>query len=113
MNNELNVGDLCKHFKGETLLEKNIYQIISKGVKYTGDCVSASLENLVVYQNIFQENLVFCREEADLCTTLSFENQEKYHQTYRVQKLTDVERLIVKDPLFIEEKINYEKAKMV
>ena len=31
------VGDLCKHFKGKTLLEKNIYEIIAINAMYTGE----------------------------------------------------------------------------
>lgn len=113
MNNELQIGDLCKHFKGQTLLEKNIYRIIAKEVKYTGDKPDTSLENLVIYQNIFQDNQFFGREEADLVAILSQENQAKYHQTYRVQKLTYEEIEVIKDPVFIEEKCIYEKEKRI
>ena len=53
---ELKVGDLCKHFKGANLLEKNIYEIIAINVTYTGDKAKEPIENLVVYKNVFQEN---------------------------------------------------------
>lgn len=29
-------GDLCKHFKGKDLIQKNIYEVLEIGVKYTG-----------------------------------------------------------------------------
>lgn len=111
MNNELNVGDFCKHFKGPTLLEKNIYRIIAKEVKYTGDKPDTSLGELVIYQNIFESNQFFGREEADLTEILSPEKQAEYQQTYRVQKLTREEIEIIKDPVFIEAKLHYEKEK--
>lgn len=28
-------GDLCKHFKGKDLIQKNIYEVLETGVKYT------------------------------------------------------------------------------
>ena len=61
----LKVGDLCKHFKGENLIDKNIYKILAVGVTYSGVKVEEKLENLVVYENIFQ-NKIFTREYEDL-----------------------------------------------
>ena len=55
----IKVGDLCKHFKGNSLLEKNIYEIIAVGVIYTGERANKPLDNLVVYRNAFQKNKFF------------------------------------------------------
>ena len=46
-------GDLCKHFKGKSLLEKNIYEILVMGATYTGTNSDGKIEDLVVYKNIF------------------------------------------------------------
>lgn len=104
---ELRVGDLCKHFKGTSLIEKNIYEIIATDVTYTGDNAKEPMENLVVYKNIFQENKFFTREYIDLIGKLSEEKQEQFGQKYRVQKLTDEEAKIVKSEEFIKEKQKY------
>ena len=52
------IGMLCKHFKGKTLEEKNIYRVIKLGVSgkdidtneitYTGEGMLDAAENLVV-----------------------------------------------------------------
>lgn len=104
---ELKVGDLCKHFKGKSLLEKNIYEVIAKGVTYTGENAKAPLDNLVVYKNIFQENKLFTREYNDLVAELSEEKQKQYGQTYRVQKLTKEEIEEVTSEEFRKAKFKY------
>lgn len=81
---------LCKHFKGKTLEEKNIYRIIKLGVSgkdidkslitYTGDHDLMSSTDLVVYANIFQDNKLFTREYSDISSSLSVEKQEEYNQ---------------------------------
>ena len=43
----LKKGDLCKHFKGATLREKNIYEILEVGVTYSGDASETPINNLV------------------------------------------------------------------
>ena len=83
-------GDLCKHFKGKDLSEKNIYEILEMGVKYSGDASDQPIENLVIYKNIFQGK-IFARELQDLIAELPQEKQELYGQRYRVEKLTPEE----------------------
>lgn len=83
-------GDLCKHFKGKNLSEKNIYEILEIGVKYSGDKSEQPIENLVVYKNIFQ-NKIFAREIQDLISELPKEKQELYGQKHRVEILTSEE----------------------
>ena len=107
---EFKVGDLCKHFKGETLVEKNIYEIIAVNVKYTGERID-DLKDLVVYRALFQEDKFFTREYQDLIMPLTDEEKEFYHQDTRVQKLTDEEIALLSDPDFIEEKRSYIKNK--
>ena len=89
--NIFKVGDLCKHFKGENLSQKNIYKIIAVNVTYSGDKSQEPLNNLVVYENIFQSGKTFVREYKDLVEELSKEKQNKYNQKYRVEKLTKEE----------------------
>ena len=91
----LKKGDFCKHFKGKDLSEKNIYEILEMGVKYSGDASDKPIENLVVYKNIFQGK-IFARELEDLITELPQEKQQQYGQKYRVEKLTPEEIAEVK-----------------
>ena len=108
------IGMLCKHFKGETLLEKNIYRIErlevegkdidSNIITYTGDGVLLEAQNLVVYSNIFQDNKLFTREYEDISGKLSKEKQEMFNQELKVQPLTDEEIETIKDEDFIEQK---------
>ena len=105
---------LCKHFKGKTLEDKNIYRIIQLGVSgkdvdtnevtYTGDGELQSAENLVVYANIFQNNKLFAREYEDISGELSAEKQEMFGQLLKVQPLTQSEITRVESKEFIAEK---------
>lgn len=104
--NLLKVGDLCKHFKGETLMEKNIYKILAIGVKYSGDKVQGGLNNLIVYENIFQNNKIFTREYEDFVQEIDKEKQELYHQKYRVEPLSKEEIEMVCNEQFRKEKLN-------
>ncbi|MBO5348728.1 MAG: hypothetical protein J6A89_02770 [Clostridia bacterium] len=88
-------GDWCKHFKGATLEEKNIYEILEVGVKYSGDASENPIENLVVYKNIFQGK-IFAREIQDLVAELPAEKQAQFGQVHRVEKLTEEEIAQVK-----------------
>ena len=85
-----NKGDLCKHFKGATLSEKNIYEILEVGVDYSGDASENPIKNLVIYKNIFQGK-IFARELKDLIEELPAEKQAQYGQVHRVEKLTEEE----------------------
>ena len=38
-------GDLCRRFKGNSLLKENIYEIIAVGVIYTGEGANKLLDN--------------------------------------------------------------------
>lgn len=103
----IKVGDLCKHFKGNSLLEKNIYEIIAVGVTYTGEAANKPLDNLVVYKNLFQEGKLFTREYDYLIGELSEEKQKQYGQIHRIEKLTEDEVKTVKSEQFIKEKLEY------
>lgn len=108
------IGMLCKHFKGENLLEKNIYRIEQIGVEgkdinetlitYTGDGELLTAKNLVVYSNIFQENKLFAREYDDISGELSSEKKEMYNQKIKVQPLTQVEIDMINEDNFVTEK---------
>lgn len=104
-------GDLCKHFKGTTLVEKNIYEVLEVGVIYTGECEGMQ-GSLVVYRNIFQEGKVFAREERDLIAELSPEKQEKFHQKARVEKLSEEEIATVQTEAFRQAKVEFMRQKM-
>lgn len=105
MNNQIKVGEYYKHFKGETLVEKNIYEILQTNVVYTGENMS-DVKDLVIYRNIF-DNKIFAREESGMLEELSQEKQDKYHQQTRVQKLTDEEIEIIKSEEYITKKQEY------
>ena len=81
---------MCKYFKGKSLDEKNIYEIIEMGVTYSGDASDKPIGNLVIYKNIFQGR-IFARELEDLIAELTLEKQELYGQVHRVEKLTPTE----------------------
>ena len=76
---DIKVGDYCKHFKGKTLLEKNIYKILLLDVIYSGDNAVKKLNDLVVYENIF-DGKIFTREASDIFTELSDEKKELFNQ---------------------------------
>ena len=108
------IGMLCKHFKGNDLLEKNIYRIEKIGangadidetlIAYTGDGELKTATNLVVYSNIFQENKLFCREYEDISGELSEEKKAIFNQIIKVQPLTAEEVDIVNSIEFIQNK---------
>ena len=99
-------GDLCKHFKGEDLIHKNIYEILETGVKYTGNAQDVK-GNLVVYKNMFQENQIFAREEVELTEELEEDKQRKFRQKYRIEKLTPEEIKTISTEEFIKAKKEY------
>ena len=103
---EIKVGDFCKHFKGKTLVEKNIYKILLLNVIYSGDNSTKKLDDLVVYENIF-DGKIFTREASDIFTELSLEKQEEFNQIYKVQKLTEEEIEEVKTEEFKIKKLEY------
>ncbi len=94
----LQKGDLFKHFKGTSLDDKNICEVLEIGVKYSGDNSDKPIENLVVYKNVFQ-NKIFARELEDLTAELSPEKQEEYGQKHRVEKLNEEELKYIKEKL--------------
>ena len=108
------VGMLCKHFKGEDLLEKNIYRIEKLGVSgkdidetfitYTGDGELLFAKNLVVYSNILQDDKMFTREYEDISGELSKEKQEMYNHQIKVEPLTEEEIDIINNEDYITEK---------
>lgn len=108
------IGMLCKHFKGETLLEKNIYKIANLNVEgkniddsvitYTGDGELLTAHNLVVYSNIFQDGKLFAREYEDISGELSDEKQKMFNQQLKVQPLTEEEIELINDENFVTEK---------
>lgn len=103
----IKTGELYKHFKGNNLLEKNIYEIIAVGVTYTGESAKKPLDNLVVYKNLFQEGKIFTREYDDLMGELSEEKQKQYGQVHRIEKLTQEEIKDIKREEFRNEKLKY------
>ena len=116
-------GMLCKHFKGKTLLEKNIYEVVETGlkstnldmsrgdVKYSGDGVFEEAVNLVLYRNIFQTGKMFVREYEDISSELAPEKQKEFGQVLKVQPLTKEEVEIVFSEKFRKDKQEFEDAK--
>mgnify|MGYP004626389357 FL=1 len=109
-------GMLCKHFKGESLLEKNIYEILKVNVNgkdidenniiYTGNGNLKDSVNLVIYKNIFQNDKVFAREYNDISSYLTKAEKIKYNQDIKVQPLTEEEINVIYNESFIKEKKN-------
>lgn len=93
----LKKGDYLKHFKGKTLTDKNIYEVLEMGVTYSGD-KAEGIGNLVVYKNIRQEK-IFARELEDLLAELPLEKQQEFGQKHRVEILTEEEKKSVMEML--------------
>ena len=106
--NRFKKGDLCKHFKGKDLIQKNIYEVLEIGVKYTGTAEGIT-DKLIVYKNIFQEDKIFAREESQLAEQLEESKQKEFGQKYRVEKLTQEEIEMIKTEKFIKAKKEYMK----
>ena len=86
----LKKGDLCKHFKGKNLQEKNIYEVLETGVNYSGDASENPIKDLVIYKNI-RQGKIFAREMSDLVAELTPEKQQEFGQKHRVDLLTKEE----------------------
>lgn len=118
---EYKIGMLCKHFKGESLLEKNIYKIEAINVsgkdidenkiRYTGDGELSTAENLVIYSNVFQEDKLFAREYVDISSSLTLKEQILYNQCIRIEPLTLEEINIINSPEFQMDKSKLTLAK--
>ena len=97
------IGMLCKHFKGNNLLEKNIYRIEQIGVDgkdinsnlitYTGDNDLFTSKNLVVYSNIFQDNKLFVREYEDISKELDEEKKKLVWRETHVNQISSLNKL--------------------
>lgn len=99
----LKKGDLCKHFKGKNLQEKNIYEVLETGVNYSGDSSENPIKNLVIYKNI-RQGKIFAREMSDLVAELTPEKQQEFGQKHRVDLLTKEEIEIVKSMIENQER---------
>lgn len=106
MAQKIEIGDFCKHFKGKTLVEKNIYKILLLNVIYSGDNATKKLDDLVVYENIF-DGKIFTREASDILSELSLEKQEEFNQIYKVQKLTAEEVAEIQTEDYKVKKLEY------
>jgi hypothetical protein len=99
----LKKGDLCKHFKGKNLQEKNIYEVLETGVNYSGDASENPIKDLVIYKNI-RQGKIFAREMSDLVAELTPEKQQEFGQKHRVDLLTKEEIEIVKSMIENQER---------
>lgn len=99
----LKKGDLCKHFKGKNLQEKNIYEVLETGVNYSGDASENPIKDLVIYKNI-RQGKIFAREMSDLVAELTPEKQQEFGQKHRVDLLTKEEIEFVKSMMESKER---------
>ena len=99
----LKKGDLCKHFKGKNLQEKNIYEVLETGVNYSGDASENPIKDLVIYKNI-RQGKIFAREMSNLVAELTPEKQQEFGQKHRVDLLTKEEIEIVKSMIENQER---------
>ena len=106
--NTIKVGDVCKHFKGNSLLEKNLYEVIAMNVVYTGtDSNTSDISGLVIYKSLFQQDKYFAREYDDFTGELSQEERLRYGQKHRVERLTEEELAEMMAEEFKENKEDY------
>lgn len=99
----LKKGDLCKHFKGKNLQEKNIYEVLETGVNYSGGASENPINDLVIYKNI-RQGKIFAREMSDLVAELTPEKQQEFGQKHRVDLLTKEEIEFVKSMIENQER---------
>jgi hypothetical protein len=99
---------LLAEFKGKDIIQKNIYEVLETGVKYTGTAEGIT-DKLIIYKNIFQEDKIFAREESQLAEQLEESKQKEFGQKYRVEKLTQEEIEMIKTEEFIKAKKEYMK----
>mgnify|MGYP004675185891 FL=1 len=99
----LKKGDLCKHFKGKNLQEKNIYEVLETGVNYSGEASENPIKDLVIYKNI-RQGKIFAREMSDLVAELTPEKQQEFGQKHRVDLLTKEEIEFVKSMIENQER---------
>ena len=108
---KLKKGDLVKHYKGNNLIEKNIYEILSVNPEYTGDKEFPS-EACIIYAPVFQKEKNYIREYADFVKELTSEEKERFSgdpQDHRVELLTEQEMILIQAPSFIHAKEDYLK----
>lgn len=89
---------------------KNIYEIVAINPTYTG-VNNIDLSDVVVYKALFQKDKFFVREYGDLVDELNDEEKELYHQSQRVEPLTEEEISILEDEEFIKQKMEYLESK--
>lgn len=106
----LKQGDIVKHFKGESLVEKNIYEIVAVNPVYTGE--KETFPEVVIYTPLFQTDKYYVREYDDLVCELTSEQQELYHQQHRIDLLTEDELALIKTDEFIAKKMAYNRRKV-
>lgn len=129
--------DICKHFKGKNLLEKNIIGIMEVKLTYTG--TSEAFPDVVIYKPLFQNGrsylkeflflsgkisydksldlegfnhlTCFIREYKELTEELNEEQKKNSNQENRINVLTDEELNFILNQNFIDEKIEYSQKK--
>ena len=92
------------------LLKINQVIILLLNVIYSGDNSTKKLDDLVVYENIF-DGKIFAREASDIFSELSLKKQEEFNQIYKVQKLTEEEVQEVSTDDYKVKKLEYIKNK--
>ncbi|MCH5166594.1 MAG: hypothetical protein J1F35_01755 [Erysipelotrichales bacterium] len=119
---EIKKGDIVKHFEGDDLLEKEIYEVVSVNPEYTGSNDFPE-EAVVVYESIFEQGKAFVIEYANFIRELEDIELLKTGegQTHFVEPLTDEELFLIQAPSFIrakkefiknrQERINNEKTR--
>lgn len=85
---------------------KKIYKILFLNVVYSGENSLKPLNDLVVYQNVF-DGKIFTREASVIFTELSPEKQSEFNQIYKVQKLTAEEKEEVQTEEYKVKKLEY------
>lgn len=133
----INKFDICKHFKGKNLVEKNIYGILEVKMTYTGE--NESFPEVAIYKPLFFNgkcfikeflylsgkiqydksldldafNNVTCfiREYKDLISEIDSNKQIEFNQKRRVEPLNEKELDEILSDEFIKEKIDYMNKK--
>lgn len=111
---EIKKGDIVKHFEGDDLLEKEIYEVVSVNPEYTGSNDFPE-EAVVVYESMFEQGKAYVVEYANFVRELDDYELLKTGegQTHFVEPLTDEELYLIQAPSFIhaKEKFINERAK--
>lgn len=78
---EIKIGKVYKHFKG------NLYKVID--IVYDCESNNNDLKTIVIYQQIYGENLKWARKYEDFASNVDRNKYPKVFQKYRFEEINE------------------------